>query len=184
MPLGLLVALSLLAPAKPVDCHSGQTRFHAGRTRIFRTQVGRWYVCSAQVRRPRLFAGENGGRIDSLRAFRRFGERVAFAWHETTSDEGGWLAAWIDPRTAAVRYTGVAGTLQAVAADADGAIAFVALDGPEQQIGNARNGVHGLGSARVLTSATDVVPGSLALANGIVTWTTTSGMPGSAPIVR
>jgi hypothetical protein len=182
MGIGLLVALSLLAPAKPVDCHSGQTRFHAGRTRIFRTHVGRWYLCSAQVRRPRLFAGENGGRKDSLHAFRGFGERVAFEWHETTSDEGGWLAAWIDPGTAEVRYTGVSGTLEAVAVDAGGAIAFVAHDREWQQIGYARNGVHALGSARVLASVMDIVPGSLALADGMVTWTTKSGQPGSVPI--
>jgi hypothetical protein len=197
MTLRLLVALCLLvllapatADAKQLGCRSGQTKFQDARTRIIRTHVGRWYICSTEMRHPHLFAGETGRRIDSLHAFRRFGDRVAFAWSETTSDEGGWLAAWVDLRTAEVRSTGMpAGTdrLQAVAVDPDGAIAFVALDddGHGQQIGYARNGVHALGSARLLTGVTagDVVPGSLALANGMVTWTTTSGRLGSAPIV-
>ena len=73
---------------------------------------------------------------------------------------------------------------QAVAVDGDGSTAV--LEAGQQHkavIGWAQNGVYRLHRMQTLTSLDEpVVPSSLTFVNGVVSWTTVAGAPGSARV--
>jgi hypothetical protein len=189
----LLLALPASAQAK-TTCSSGKTDFAQGKTRAFHTtskSVTRWYLCSARVRHPHEFteSGIDGAYVQPS-AFRLFGNRLAFAVYWEDAVTGGWDAEWIDVRTGELRYTEITpdtdvpvGDAQAIAVDGDGSVAVIGGDEEGQWIGYARNGVHHFHATKLLTTFTpgDVVPDSLAYADGVVSWTDTAGVSSSMP---
>jgi hypothetical protein len=202
--LAALVVAPTGAAARPtpaLTCRSGHTAFQQGRTRIFVSRSSRrghasnriWYVCSARIRRPHRFLAEAGQSIDKLLRFRAFGERVGFAYLGDDGVEGFWDIGWVDTVTGASRDDNVStaggpnavpfGDIVEVAVGADGAMAFVITpDGApgtqtQQAICYSANGPHHLGHGRTLTMVPfgDVASRTLALAGGMVSWTTPSG---------
>jgi hypothetical protein len=184
----LIVALGVHA-----DCASGHTEFRDGPTRIFSIRrespvstrhTASYYICSASLRRPHRFASGE----DELSEFRRFGPRVGFARTWTEGVASGWNAGWVDIRTGRERDREISssdgdtaipgGRPQAVAVGGSGALAFLQRHGRGQVIGYLP--LHG--PPRVVATATGVVPGSLALAHGRITWTTRSDERGSAAV--
>src|SRR3954447_6512992 len=96
----LVLALVLLAPG-PADakvrCHSGKTVFEQGRTRVFTLhQQTEFWVCSAVLRQPRLFANGNEGTLDSLYGWKAYGHRLSFIREWVGGDDLGWSAGWVD----------------------------------------------------------------------------------------
>ncbi len=187
----ILLLLPATAEAK-LRCSSGKTALQAGKTRIFQSKRrGPWYLCSARLRRPHEFFSVNEDASEVPSEFRLFGRRVGFAVAWEDGVEAGWDAGWVDVNTGEVREfeiepdTVVPGDeTQAVAVDADGSVAFIQDNSPEGQvIGWALNGIRRFDGPEVLTTiaAGDVVPGSLAFDNGVVSWTTTAGVAGSMP---
>jgi hypothetical protein len=191
----LLTLAALFSPTDAsarVDCGSGHTEFRDGPTRIFSTRheslgstrrAVSYYVCSARLRRPHRFvSGE-----DELSEFRRSGPRVGFARTWTEGVASGWNAGWVDIRTGRERDREISsndgdtdipsGAPQAVAVGGSGALAFLQGHRHGQLIGYLPL----RGSPRVVATATGVLPGSLALAHGRITWVTRSGERGSAP---
>jgi hypothetical protein len=186
----LIVALGAHAG---VDCTSGHTEFRDGPTRIFSTRhespgstrrAVSYYLCSASLRRPHRFvSGE-----DELSEFRRSGPRVGFARTWTEGVASGWNAGWVDIRTGRERDREISsndgdtnipgGRPQAVAVGGSGALAFLQRHGRGQVIGY----LPVRGSPRVVAAVSAVVPRSLALARGRITWRTTSGDRGSASV--
>jgi hypothetical protein len=177
----LIVALGVHA-----DCAAGHTAFRDGATRIFSVRresrvstrhTVSWYVCSASLPRPHRFASG----ADELSEFRRTGPRVGFARTWIEGSVSGWNAGWVDIRTGRERDREISssdgdtaipgGRPQAVAVGGSGALAFLQRHGRRQIIGYLP--LHG--HPRQVASATGVVPGSLALAHGRITWTTTAG---------
>jgi hypothetical protein len=185
----VLLLLPATAQAK-LTCSSGKADLAHGKTRVFYTR-DHWYLCSSRIRRPHelMDSGTDGAYVKPS-AFRLFGNRVGFAVYWEDAVAGGWDAEWVDVRTGELRYTDITpdtplpvADAQAVAVDADGSIAFVEGDEDGQWIGYARNGVHRFHATKLLTQvdAGDVVPDSLAYANGTVSWTTTAGVTSSLP---
>jgi hypothetical protein len=196
--LPLALTLVLLVPGRAdakVTCDSGKTVYKHARTRIFalyhRTE---FYACSAVLRRPRLFAYGNDGTLDDLYHWQRFGHRLAYIREWVGGDALGWDAGWVDRHTGAAAEatiqpdTGIpfAKTGQAVVVAPDGSVAVLehVENSKAQVIAYAAFGKRKFHAARLLATldAGDVVAKSLAIGGGSVTWTTTSGVPGSAPI--
>jgi hypothetical protein len=186
-------AVLIVALTAHADCGSGRTEFRDGATRIFSTRQGSpastrhtvsYYVCSASLRRPHRFASGE----DELSKFRRSGPRVGFARTWTEGVGSGWDAGWVDIRTGRERDREISssdgdtaipsGRPQAVAVGGSGALAFLQRHGHRQLIGYLPRD----GAPRRVADATGVVPSSLALARGRITWTTTSGKRGSAAV--
>lgn len=181
------------AAAAKVGCSSGTTLFKEGRTRIFLSRDKHLaYVCSAWLKRPRVFAnGLNAGGAEKLFAFRRFGRHVGFAISWSFGDNVGWDAGWVDRQTGASRITRATpdtgiptGDGQAVAVRVDGAIAFLERTPEGQVVGFIRNGARTLLNPRALVTvpAGDIVPESLRVIEDNVTWTTTAGVAGSVGV--
>ena len=197
--LALTLALMLLvadrAEAK-VTCDSGKTIYKHARTRVFTLhQQTEFYVCSAVMRRPRLFAYGNQGTADGLYAFKTYGHRLAFIRAWVGGDDLGWTAGWVDLHTGGSAEARIqpetaipfADDGQAVVVAPDGSVAIleqVAAPSTAQVIGYAQFGTRAFHQVRLLTTVDpgDVDPKSLAIAGGSVTWTTTSGVAGSVPI--
>jgi len=196
--LPLALALVLLVPGRAdakVTCDSGKTVYKHARTRVFtmyhRTE---FYVCSAVLRRPRLFAYGNDGTLDDLYNWKTFGHRLAFIREWVGGDALGWDAGWVDLHTGAFAEATIqpdtdipfAETGQAVVVAPDGSVAILehVENSTAQVIAYAQFSKRKFHEAHLLASvdAGDVVAGSLAIAGGSVTWTTTSGVRGSVPI--
>jgi hypothetical protein len=196
--LPLVLALVLLVPARAdakVTCDSGKTVYKHARTRVFtmyrRTE---FYVCSAVLRRPRWFADANDGGIDDLYGWKTYGQRLSFIREWVGGDSLGWTAGWVDLHTGASAEASIqpdhdipfAETGQAVVVAPDGSVAILehVENSPAQVIAYAQFGTRKFQEAHLLATvdAGDVVATSLAIAGGSVTWTTTSGAPGSVPI--
>jgi hypothetical protein len=191
----IVLALAVLAviPARAdahVSCNAGKTLFREGKTRVFQSRDRTsWYVCSAWLRRPRLFAEGNDGSLDATYSFRRTGRRVAFVWSWVGGDDLGWGASWVDISTGRSKYVEINptdavpyGEGETVVAGADGSVAFVeTVEGGGFAIGYAPFAAGRFGPPRVLVENADIVPASLAIAGGTVTWRTT-GESRSVPI--
>ena len=197
--LPLALVLVLLAPGRAdakVTCNSGRTVYTHARTRVFTMfQRTEFYVCSAVIRRPRQFAYGNDGTLDDLYNWKAYGHRLSFIREWVGGDALGWTAGWVDLHTGASAEATIqpetdipfAETGQAVVVAPDGSVAVLEhVEAPStaQVIGYAQFGKHRFQQAHLLATvdAGDVVPTSLAVAGGSVTWTTTSGVPGSVPI--
>jgi hypothetical protein len=194
----LALALVLLAPGRAdakVACNSGKTLYQHGRTRVFTMyQRTEFYACSAVLRRPRLFAYGNDGSLDDLYGWKPFGHRLAFIRELVGGDNLGWSAGWVDLRTGASAEATIqpdhgipfAETGQAVVVAPDGSVAILqhVENSTAQVIAYARFGKYKFHAVQLLATvdAGDVDTKSLAITAANVTWTTTSGLPGSVPI--
>jgi hypothetical protein len=194
----LAVALVLLVPSRAdakVTCSSGKTLYTHARTRVFTLyQRTEFYACSAAMRRPRLFAYGNDGSLDDLYGWKPYGHRLSFIREWVGGDNLGWAAGWVDLRTGLSAEVSIqpdhgipfAVTGQAVVVAPDGSVAILQQveNSPAQVIAYARFGKRKFHEPHLLATvdAGDVDAKSLAITAGSVTWTTTSGVPGSVPI--
>src|SRR3954454_7380377 len=191
----LVMLVATPAEAK-LTCDSGKTVYKHARTRIFsRYQQTEFYVCSAVIRRPRLFAYGNDGTIDGLYKWKAYGHRLSFIREWVGGDDLGWTAGWVDLHTGASAEARIQPetdipfpqTGQAVVVAPDASVAILEHEeapSTAQVIGYAHFGKRRFHKVRLLATvdAGDVVAKSLAIAGGSVTWTTTSGVAGSVPI--
>jgi hypothetical protein len=183
---------------RPRTCRSGEGIFREGPVRRFRIegtiageQAWRYYVCSARIRRPRLFNETSPGTDETLSTFRRSGRRVAFVSTLLGGESFEQVLGWVDLHTGRRRLTSIEGedegpTVLAVVADARGGIAYLQerFDDGAQRIGYARrwrNGELGAPRPRALVEGSAVVPCSLAVSGATITWRTRSGTAGTAP---
>jgi hypothetical protein len=197
--LPLALALVLLVPGRAdakLTCDSGKTVYQHARTRVFTLyQRTEFYVCSAAMRRPRLFAYGNDGSLDDLYNWKPYGHRLSFIREWVGGDALGWTAGWVDLHTGESAEASIqpdhdipfAETGQEVVVAPDGSVAILEhVEAPStaQVIAYAQFGKRKFHEAHLLATvdAGDVVAKSLAIASGSVTWTTTSGVPGSVPI--
>ncbi len=192
----IVLALAVLAviPARAdahMSCNAGKTLFHEGKTRVFQSRDRTsWYVCSAWLRRPRLFAEGNEGSLDSTYSFRRTGRRVAFVWGWVGGDDLGWGASWVDVSTGRSNYVEINpsgdvpyGDGETVFAGPDGSVAFVEkVEGGGFEIGYAPYAAGRFGPPRVVVAEADVVPASLTLSGTAIGWRTTAGAQMSARV--
>ena len=203
----VLLAAALLAAAattahagfeRPRDCRSGKTLFRDGRVRLFEIegtvageQAWRHYVCSARIRTPKRFNETSPGSDETLSTFRRSGRRVAYVTTVIGGESFDQAIGWVDVRTglrrlAWIRDRDEGPTVLAVAADEHGGIAYLQdqFDDGAQRIGYARVRPDGrLAVPRPRTRVEDarVVPGSLAVSDGLITWSTRAGETGAVP---
>jgi hypothetical protein len=208
-----LVAALLLVPASAgargplhLTCRSGHTVFHRGETRLFWTMRGHasakhpvWYACSSTLHHPRSFVSGSRGSYDIVDHFRAFGARVGFVWKRFTGVQYGMdineSAGWVDVSSGAEQDTVLASTesdgvglgdLMGVAVADDGAVAGIVKPADNSEvIAYAPNLADGLGDARPLftVDAGDVIPASLQVSGETVSWTSSSGGPGTAPVL-
>jgi len=184
-----------------LTCHS-RARFHDGGVKIL-TRYGKadnqqWFLCSARFRRPRLFLDEGASVIDFEPHFKRFGDRIGYAWLWSSNPNGGWEMGWVDVRTAfspalSVSFEDVKDSLgiKGFAVGARGDMAYLEGVGSNakhprgaERIGYVPVRGRGLGDPHTLVrfGSPRVRPGSLSLSSMRIAWTTKSGAPGSARI--
>jgi hypothetical protein len=194
----LALALALLVPSRAdakVTCNSGKTLYAHARTRVFSMyQQTEFFVCSAAVRRPHLFAYGNDGSADDLYDWKPYGHRLSFIREWVGGVSLGWTAGWVDLRTGVAAEASIqpdhdipfGATGQAVVVAPDGSVAILehVENSTAQVIAYAQFGKRKFHEAQLLATvdAGDVVATSLAIAGGSVTWTTTAGVPGAVPI--
>ena len=205
----VLLAAALLAAAastahagfeRPRDCKAGKTLFREGPVRIFEIegtdpqfgeQAWRRYVCSARIRRPFRFYETGGGEDEQFSTFRRSGRRVAFLSTFWGAESFSQTLGWVDLRTgrrrlADIRKRDEGYTVLEVAADERGGIAYLqdTFDDGAQRIGYARlrpDGRLAVPRPRTRIEGARVVPSSLAVSDGLITWTTRAGETGAVP---
>lgn len=195
-----LVLLALVIPGaasaapKKVSCKSGKTLFTGEGARIFQTArpysggtLHKLYLCSRTVKHPLLWDDDYA--VDAIyEGWHATGRYVAYIFDWEDGVEAGWDAGVVDLATGEDRLQAVTpdtpidrGNPKAVAADRDGSLAFLETTVDDKPvIGWVPNGVYKLGAAVMLTKPTEAVdPKSLAFNDGLITWTTVSGTPGS-----
>lgn len=202
----LLAAAALAAAAAPAqagfeparDCAAGKTVFRDGQARLFRIagsidgeQAWRHYVCSATIRTPRRFNETSPGADETLSTFRRSGRRVAYVDTVTGGESFDQAIGTVDLRTGRRRLTWIRDrdegpTVLAVAADGRGGIAYLqdTFDDGAQRIGYARlrpDGRLAVPRPRARVQGRSVLPHSLAVSGGLITWETRSGETGAVP---
>ena len=207
----VVAALLLAAPALPAgqaaagarfrpprDCDSGTIIFRDGPVRLLRIagtidgeQAWRHYVCSARLRTPKRFNQTSPGTDEQLSAFRRGGPRVAFVDTLAGGESFDQLLGTVDLRSGRRRLTGLRSrdegpTVLAVVPDRDGGVAYLQdrFDDGAQRIGYAParpDGGLGVPRPRVQITGSRVVPGSLGISAGTITWTTRTGERGEVP---
>ena len=182
----------------PRDCASGTTIFREGPVRLFRIagtidgeQAWRHYVCSARMRTPKRFNQTSPGADEQLSTFRRGGPRVAFVDTLAGGESFDQLLGTVDLRSGRRRLAGLRArdegpVVLAVVPDGRGGVAYLqdAFDDGAQRIGYAPprpDGGLGVPRPRALVTGSRVVPGSLAVSAGAITWTTRSGDRGTVP---
>jgi len=187
-----VAAMPAGAAARTPTCRSGKDRFRDGPIRIFRTGSAvkgtrvRWWICSAQLRRPTLFVRENEYIGDSRAHFRRQGARVAYWWQWDDGAGGGWTIGWVDSRTGRGRsvfydYDDVSGDVHGAAIGADGSLAYLVVEEPYQaepvqRVYLAVRKRRGLGRPRLVATVPgrDIDPASLTVEGREVRWTSTA----------
>ena len=196
---GMAIAAS---PAQArLTCHS-HARFHDGSVKVL-TRYGKaddqqWFLCSARFRRPKLFLDEGASVIDFEPHFKRFGNRVGYAWLWSSNPNGGWEMGWVDVRTAfspavSVSFEDVRDSLgiKGLAVGPRGDMAYLEGGGSNakhprgtERIGYVPVLGKGLGNPRTLVHfrSPRVRPGSLSLSTMRIAWTAKSGAPGSTRI--
>jgi hypothetical protein len=190
LPLALLGLLlpAAAASAKGPTCKAGHTVWSTTTARIFTTtrtyDEGRYHtywLCSSAIRRPRAVMDDRyASRV--FAHWRAYGRHVVFSEHWDDGAEAGWQVGWVDLATGETREREIGGDdPKALAVDGDGAIAFLEAGGVHTSvIGWVPDGVYKLGSPATLTSLDeDVDPASLAFVDGVVSWRTAGGAPGS-----
>ena len=182
----------------PRDCRAGKTIFRDGPVRLFRIagsidgeQAWRHYVCSATIRTPKRFNETSPGLDETLSTFRHSGRRVAYVTVLIGGESFNQAIGWVDVRTglrrlAYIRTRDEGPIVLAVAADERGGIAYLqdTFDDGSQRIGYARlrpDGRLAVPRPRARAEARSVIPGSLAVSRGRITWETRAGESGSVP---
>jgi hypothetical protein len=180
----------------PRDCHAGTTIFRDRDVRLFRTagtidgeQAWRYHVCSVRIRTPKRFNQTSPGTDEQLSTFRRNGPRVAFVDTLAGGESFDQLLGTVDLRDGRRRLTAIRArdegpTVLAVVPDRRGGVAYLqdTFDDGAQRVGYAPvRPDRGLGvpRSRARVTGSRVVPGSLAIADGTITWTTRSGQRGA-----
>jgi len=184
--------------AKALTCEAGRTVFTSGPTRLFAVARGvAWpsgrnpwlYACtSGTQKRPTLVYAPDDYTGVTYHGFRRVaGGLVAFAVSTGAETSCSVQVASINPRTRAVRRGYVdeenCPRVTAIAAAPDGSLVWAVPGDGGARIGvNNRSG-KGLGPAKDLATVPGGIdPTTLAVAGGMVTWTTKAGQPGSVPL--
>jgi hypothetical protein len=199
----LSIAAAAFAPSPaqagfqpPRDCRSGTTIFRDGPVRLLRIagsvdgeQAWRHYVCSATIRTPKRFNETSPGSDETLSAFRRSGRRVAYVTTVAGGESFDQALGWVDLRTglrrlAWIRARDEGPTVLAVAAGERGGIAYLqdSFDDGAQRIGYARlrpDGRLAVPRPRARVEGSRVIPSSLAVSHGRITWETRAGESGS-----
>jgi len=207
MPKLALVAVAaafVLIPSSAsarLSCHS-HARFHDGSIKVL-TRYGKaddqqWFLCSKRFSHPKLFLDEGASTIDLEPHFKRFGNRIGYAWLWSNGPNGGWEMGWVDVRTAfspavSVSFNDVKDSLgiKGFAVGGRGDMAYLEGVGSNarhprgaERIGYVPVRGKGLGNPRTLMRfrSPQVRPGSLALSRTEITWTEKSGAPGSTKV--
>ena len=172
--------------------------FRDGPVRLFRIagtvageQAWRHYVCSARIRTPERFNETSPGSDETLSTFRRSGRSRRVRDHLVGGESFDQALGWVDVRTglrrlAWIRDRDEGPTVLAVAADERGGIAYLQdqFDDGAQRIGYARvrpDGRLAVPRPRTRVEGARVVPGSLAVSDGLITWTTRRARPAPSP---
>jgi hypothetical protein len=206
LALAVPAASSARSHSRALTCHSGVTVFHQGSARLFWTGRGHpgrkhpvWYACSSSLKRPHAFVRGGLTTDDVVSRFRAAGTRVGFVWESLKPNGFGVdqkiVIGWVDTATGSTNEAVVGqpgdpgspnfGDVKGVAVGDDGAMALVVKAADDSDvIGYAPALADRLGDPRALftVQAGDVVPRSLTLAGGAITWTTRSGVPGSVNV--
>ena len=183
---------------RPGDCRAGTTHFRDGDVRLFRTSgtidgepAWRHHVCSARIRAPKRFNETSPGTDEQLSTFRRAGSLVAFVDTLAGGESFEQLLGTVDLRTgrrrlASRRARDEGPTVLAVVPDRRGGVAYLQdrFDDGAQRIGYAParpDGGLGVPRPRTRVTGSRVVPGSLAISAGTLTWRTRRGGRGAVP---
>ena len=182
----LLTGAPQTVPAASRTCDSRERLYRSGAIRIFFRTVGnieRFYLCSEQLRRPKLFLEKNPWTHPPIYGFRRFGRHLMF-WIDWGGEEDTRGIGWVDLRTGRQMDVEVEGGLEVDEAvvGPDGAIAVRA----GKELRYAIPGRRSLHSLRFLATISNGTPAkrSLAIRGSNVTWRTTTGQTGSVPVPR
>jgi hypothetical protein len=192
----------LAAPAaakKPRTCSSPGAVFTDGAVRIW-TRVGpldnqQWWICSAQLRKPRLWNDQGQYIEDSEWQFHRFGDRIGYTW---TWDDGAgadWEIGWVDVRNAGNKAYFIdyddrsdSAGVETIAVAPNGDVAFLEQLGAErtgdqmEMIGVAKAGRKGLAEQLPLAVVPDwtIDPKSFEFDGTSASWRTKDGQAGSS----
>ena len=206
LALAVPAASSARSHPRALTCHSGVTVFHQGSARLFWSERGHpgrkhpvWYACSSTLHRPRPFVQGHLTTDDVVSHFRVAGTRVGFVWESLKANGFGVdekvVIGWVDTVSGATHQTVVPqpgnpsrpsfGDVKGVAVGDDGAMALVVKASDDSEvIGYAPALTGRLGDPRALftVDSGDVIPPSLTLAGGAITWNTRSGVAGSVNV--
>jgi len=206
LALAVPAASSARTHSHALTCHSGVTVFHQGNTRLFWAGRGHpghkhpvWYACSSALRRPHAFVAGHLTTDDLVSHFRAAGTRVGFVWESLKANGFGVdqkiVIGWVDVASGATHQAVVGqpgdptspnfGDVKGVAVGDDGAMALVVKASDDSEvIGYAPALTDRLGDPRALftVQAGDVIPRSLTLAGGAISWMSKSGVPGSVSV--
>jgi hypothetical protein len=206
LALAVPAASSARTHSHALTCHSGVTVFHQGNTRLFWAGRGHpghkhpvWYACSSALRRPHAFVAGHLTTDDLVSHFRSAGTRVGFVWESLKANGFGVdqkiVIGWVDVASGATHQAVVGqpgdptspnfGDVKGVAVGDDGAMALVVKASDDSEVIGYAPALGGrLGDPRALFTvpAGDVIPRSLTLASGAISWSTRSGVPGSVNV--
>ena len=188
-PYGPPRSASLSGPARTVPaasrtCDSQERLYRKGAVSIFMRTVGnieRFYLCSSQLRKPKLFLEKNPWSHPPIYGFRQFGQRLMF-WIDWGGEAGSYGLGWVDLRDGRQMDVEVEAGFDVDEAVVGGDGAIAARAGKELYY--AFPGRRSLHRFRALATITNGEPakGSLAIEGANVTWRTTAGEVGSVPV--
>lgn len=197
--LALALAAMTADAAAPRTCTKPKPKFRDGSIRI-QTKIGslgnqQWFICSATIRRPKLWNDQGQYIQDTDARFRRFGNRVAYSWVWDDGEGAGWEIGWVHVRTARTVLTDVdfddvrdSAGIETAAVASNGAMAYLedvdTVGASPQRIGYAPfTAKRDLGKPRVIVEKPgEVDPKSLRVTRTVVSWITKSGEPRSVPV--
>lgn len=197
------------AGSTTLTCRSGTTVFHQGAVRAFfvahHLSSQPWltwrsyYACRPGTRRAKLIYESSPATFIHVYGFRVEGSRLGFvAASEGYAGGGEAIVAWLDLQSGELRvgtinineeqYTPATAPKVPIghvgfAIAPDGEVAVLGEDGPQQEIALLRLGRYRLKPPVRLfySEAGTVAPGSLAVSETAVTWSTKAGHGESAP---
>ncbi len=181
-----LTGAARTVPAASRTCDSKERLYRKGPVRVFMRTVGnieRFYLCSKQLRKPKLFLEKNPWTFPPIYGFRQ-SERHLMFWIDWGGEEDTRGLGWVDLRSGQQMDLTVDAELEVSEAvvGRDGAIA--ARAGSELLYARpGRRSLHGLRFLARITNG-EPVKRSLAIRGSNVTWRTTAGDEGSVPVPR
>lgn len=201
----LLISVTVVAATVPASeagfrtprsCSDGSQVFREGRIRLFTIRgsvdgypIDRYFLCSRWLRTPKRIYQTEESYDTQLFDFSVAPRRLVLGFDLSGGESFDQGLAWFHLRKGIRRTTFFSDRqegpyIRRIVGDERGGIAYL-QDGdddeyPAQRIGYARLRETGrLGRPRVRAMPHDVLPRSLAVADGVITWRTRSGEPGS-----